>query len=345
MTPRGLPWKAAALLLGLGLVWIAWSIATRHRAGPDPARFAEYYRLQISPLIDSAETREQQAVDLALTRLHEHFNGFRRGVPRFTEDITEWGTRFGIVGRAIKDAWTGFWGDKAKAVAVRAYTDEKFRVAVISEQSLQRSLDDSIKVFVEATEASHNRLEGEIQLTIGHPDSPLKVPAVAMDQYLKSAFAAGRGLSAQAGKDSVAIGTAGFVGSVVAEEAARALGTAIVARLTAASVAGTAAAGSATAAGATAGGGGGSAAGPLGTIIGFGVGIAVGAIVDWWMSEKFREKLSAQCMAFLDDLERDLVNGTGGQSGLKALLTQAAHECSGKYRKALFDELQKADFR
>ena len=345
MMPRGLFWKAAALLLGLALVWFAGSIATRHRAGPDPARFAEYYRLQISPLIDSAEVREQQAVELSLTRLREHFAGFRRGVPKFTEEITEWGTRFGIVGRAIQDAWTGFWGDKTKAVAVRAYTDEKFRASVINEQSLQRTLDDALKTFAEATEASHNRLEGEIRLAIGHPDSPLKIPVVAMDQYLKSASAAGRGLAAQAGKDSVAIGTAGIVGSVIAEEATRALGTAIIARLTAASVAGSAVAGSATAAGATAGGGGGSAAGPLGTIVGIGVGFAVGAIVDWWMSEKFKERLSAQCMTFLDDLERDLVNGTGGQPGLKALLTQAARDCSEKYRKALFDELQKADFR
>jgi hypothetical protein len=345
MTPRGLFWKGAALLLGLGLVWLAWSIAVRHRPGPDPARFAEYYRLQISPLIDSAEARQQRDVDLSLTRLHEHFDGFRRGVPRFTEDITEWGTRFGIVGRAIKDLWTGFWSDKKKAVAVRAYTDEKFRVSVINEQSLQRALDDSLKTFGEATEAGHNRLEGEIRLTIGHPDSPLKIPVTAMDQYLKGASAAGRGMAARAGKDSVAIGTAGILGSVIAEEATRALGTAIIARLTAASVAGTAVAGSATAAGATAGGGGGSVAGPLGTIVGFGVGFAVGAIVDWWMSEKFKEKLSAQCMRFLDELERDLVNGTGGQPGLKALLTQAARDCSENYRKALFDELQRAAFQ
>lgn len=345
MTPRRILWRAIALLLGLGFIYFAWNLATRHRPSPSPASFAEYYRTQISPLIDSAEAREHQAVELALTRLRENFDRFRRGVPKFTEDITGWGTRFGIVGRGIKDMWTGFWSDKTKAVAVRAYTDEKFRAWVVNEQSLQRALDEAIKTFSEATEAGRNRLEGEIRMTMGRPDSPLKIPSVEMDHYLKSAAAAGRGLAAQAGKDSIGIGAAGFVGGVIAEEAARALAAAIVTRLAAGSVGAAAATGSATAAGAAAGGGSGSAAGPLGTIVGFGVGIAVGAIVDWWMTEKFKEKLSAQCMTFLDELERDLINGTSGQPGLKALLDKAARDGSEKYRKALFSEFQKAAFQ
>ena len=345
MNARSFVFKIVGLIVGLGLVFLAWKLATRERTSPHPAQFAEYYRTQISPLIDSAETRQQQAVDLALARLHEHFDVFRRGVPNFTEDITGWGTRFGIVGRSISDLWTRFWSDKSKAVAVQAYTNEKFRVWVVNEGSLQRAMDDAMKSFLEATEADRNRLEGEIKLVIGRPDCPLKVSASDFEQYLKSAAVAGRGLATQAGKDSVAIGAAGVVGSAVAEEATRALTVAIITRLTASAAATTAASGSATAAGATAGGGGGSAAGPVGTIIGIGVGLAVGVVVDLWMTEKFKEKLSAQCRTFLDELERDLTNGVGGQPGLKALLTQAAGDGSANYRKALFAELQKTNLK
>ncbi len=345
MNPRNIPLKIAGLLIGFGLIFFAWKNATRERPNPKPAQFAEYYRTQISPLIDSAETRQQQAVDLALARLHEHFNVFRRGVPNFAEDITGWGTRFGIVGRSISDLWTGFWNDKTKAVAVQAYTNEKFRAWVVNEGSLQRAMDDAMKSFIEATEASHNRLEGEIKLLIGRPDCPFKVSKPDFEQYLKSAALAGRGLATQAGKDSVSIGAKGFAGSIIVGEAAQGLVTAIIARLAAASAATSATTGSATAAGAAAGGGGGSAAGPVGAIIGFGVGIAVGTIVDLWMTEKFKEKLSVQCRTFLDELERDLTSGVGGKPGLKALFTQAARDGSANYRKALFAELQKADLK
>jgi hypothetical protein len=336
-------WRFVGIMFAIGVMGAAWWAGTRHRAVHEPADFAVYYRSRVAPLIDSAESRQQQSVELALARLHEHFDYFRRGVPNFTRDVTSWSTRFSIVGRSVNDVWTRIWHDEGQAVAVRKYTEEKFRAWVINEQSLQKALEDTMATFTDAAAANRNRLEAEIKLAIGHPESPFKMPALQLDQYLASAAAASRGMAQRAGKDSALIGAGAFAGGWIAGDAARALTTAIIARLGANAAVATATSGSATAGGAAAGGGGGSAAGPVGTIVGLGVGIIAGALIDWAINDHFERKLSAQCLSFLDTLEQDLANGVGGHPGLKPLLTKAARESSESYRSALFAELLKAD--
>src|SRR5207302_2249112 len=76
-------------------------------------------------------------------------------------------------------------------------------------------------------------------------------------------------------------------------------------------------AGGATVGGAAAGGGGGSLAGPAGTIIGFGVGLVAGAVIDWWLSERFEARVSEQCNQFLTALDQSVTHGTAGGPGLE----------------------------
>lgn len=331
------------LLLCAAVLAAAWHAVMRARDQRAARDFSAYYHGTISPLLDSAETREQQAVDLALARLHEHFDYFRRGVPNFTRDITGWGTRFGVVGRSIGDLWTRTWHGSARANGVRNYTEQKFRAWVINEQSLERALQDTFATFAEATDASRNRLESEIKLAIGHPESPLRLPALDLQNRLATATQASRAVAAKAGSDSALIGAGAFAGGWIAGDAARALTTAIVARLGAGVATSAVASGSATATGAAAGGGGGSAAGPVGTIVGLGVGIIAGAVIDWAINDHFERRLAAQCTDFLNALERDLAGGVGGEQGLRVLLTQAARQSSENYRRALFAELQRAN--
>ena len=59
----------------------------------------------------------------------------------------------------------------------------------------------------------------------------------------------------------------------------------------------------------------GTALGPAGTIIGVGVGIVVGCIIDWWMSNKFKEKLIKQCSEYLASLETEIINGSDDTEG------------------------------
>jgi hypothetical protein len=335
--------RVLALFVCAALLAVAWRVATRNRETRQAEEFSAYYRNSISPLLDSAQAREQQAVDLALARLHVHFDYFRRGVPNFTRDITGWGTRFGIVGRSIGDLWTRAWHDNSHAVAVRDYTEQKFRAWVINEQSLKRALQETVATFAEATDASRNRLESEIKLAIGHPQSPLKLPRLELEHRLSSAAESSRAMAARAGSDSAWIGGGAFAGGWIAGDAASALTTAIIARLGAGVATTAVTAGSATATGAAAGGGGGSAAGPVGTIVGLGVGIVAGALIDWAINDHFERRLAAQCKTFLDQLEADLANGVSGKAGLRSLLTEAARKSSVLYRGALFVELEKAN--
>lgn len=334
--------KVLALGVGVALIMGAWTLATREGEVHSPAQFADYYRANVSPLIDSASVREQQAVELALARLHEHFDYFRRGAPNFSRDLSQWSSRFGIAGRSISDLWTRVWDGGEQAVATRLYAEEKFRAWVINETSMKKALDDTLATFKEATDASRNRLEGEIKLVLGRPDSPLQMPVLQVEQAMKRATVAGRELSVQAGRDSAFAGGAGFVGGWIAGDAIFALTRAIVARVAVSGIAASAASGSATAGGAVAGGGGGSAAGPLGTAAGLIAGIVVGMVVDSFINDAMSAKITRQVTGFLDGLERELVEGTQGQPGLRVLLMKASKDGAENYRNALFTELQKA---
>ena len=169
------------------------------------------------------------------------------------------------------------------------------------------------------------------------------MPPLDLEHRLSTAAASSRIIAARAGTDSTWIGAGAFAGGWIAGDAASALTTAIIARLGTGVATTAVTSGSATAAGATAGGGGGSAAGPVGTIVGLGVGIIAGALIDWAINEHFERRLAAQCTKFLDQLEADLANGVSGQAGLRSLLTEAARKSSASYRGALFAELEKAN--
>src|SRR5690349_20188384 len=107
--------KAVLLCLGLTLVGGVWHLEMTR----ENERFQAYYQAQVAPLMDAAAKREEQAVALAVGRLHEHFNTFRRGAPNFSRDLSTWSTRFAIAGHSIGDLWTKIWHDSSRAVGVR----------------------------------------------------------------------------------------------------------------------------------------------------------------------------------------------------------------------------------
>jgi len=335
--------KTVLLCLGLALAYGAWRLGVDDRPKAADPNFGAYYQANVAPLIDAATTREDQAVALALGRLHEHFDTFRRGAPNFARDLSTWSTRFSMTGRTVGDLWTRLWHGSGQAVSVRNLAETKFRAWVVNEQSLTHALEDALATYKEATEASRNRLEGEIRLAIGRPDCPLRVPTPRMEDCFKNAATSARDLAVQSGNRSMLGGGGAFVGSWVATDAAIALTRVIIARLATSGIAATAASGTATAGAAAAGGTGGTAAGPAGTIIGVGVGIAVGWIVDEVISDATNAKIQKQVVAYLDGLEREIIDGTNGQPGLKTMLLKSAHDGAQNYRSALFTELQKAN--
>ncbi|HXY36321.1 MAG TPA: hypothetical protein VEI07_18940, partial [Planctomycetaceae bacterium] len=138
--------------------------------------------------------------------------------------------------------------------------------------------------------------------------------------------------------DSLVNATVNLIGNSVAGLAAEQLVAQIIVRLAAteavaAGVEAAAAGGSSTAGGATLGGAAGWLGGPVGAVIGVGAGLAVGAVVDWWVTEKFKTHLTEELTTYLDNLERDIINGVGSTAEQPARigLREALHDAADKF--------------
>jgi hypothetical protein len=104
----------------------------------------------------------------------------------------------------------------------------------------------------------------------------------------------------------------------------------------------TAAGGSALAGGTATGGGVGSLGGPAGTVVGIGVGVAIGSAIDWWMSDRLESHITDQCDEFLDTVEHKLVEGSEQSPGLRSSFEQAEKLADQRQRQAIIDALLEA---
>ncbi len=59
-----------------------------------------------------------------------------------------------------------------------------------------------------------------------------------------------------------------------------------------------------------------------------GVGLVVGVIVDWWMTDRFRERLTNDLTIYINQLEAGLLDGTKSDVGLKKTLDQFIEDFS-----------------
>jgi hypothetical protein len=301
---------------------------------------AKVYAEEVVPLLDAYDQRNHEAAARAVADARERLGGRRWGIKPFVKDVGSWRTRFGVIGRTTKDAWAKVRrrpaADREK---VREYVQAKFRHHVLSEQALSHDVGASLKQFHEDVDASRNRLYADLRL----PLAKIRVPGVTPDDGFEALRADVARRSAAMGQawatDSVVTGLGSFVGGWVAADVAQAVGTrtvaAVLARVGTQMATQTLAAGGATAAGAATGGGGGSFAGPAGTVIGLGVGVAVGAAIDWWMSERFEARMTAQLNAFFDSVEGQLVTGTEQAPGLQKALDEAVRMGGAAQRAAL----------
>ncbi len=328
----------AWLLAGCAAFFAAWKSGTSQSPAPSADELSAYYAGSVSPLLDAAELRDREAANAALSRLHDHFQQFHAGIPAFADDITGWGTRFGIVGRSVKDLWTKFWDDPATATATKDYVNTKFRAHIVSEVKLQRAVTDALTTFRDSVAANHNRMLSEVKLALSMPECPVRIPSVRLDGLLHNAASSAGDLAVKQGGDNVLQTAALLAGGVAADMAATRMVAALFARLAATTAATIATEGTA-AAGATAtGGAAGTAAGPVGTVIGIGVGIVASVIMDWWMTDSFKTKLHEQCGGFLSTLEREITAGNATAPGLRKALEDSAAANHAAFRKSLSRE-------
>lgn len=350
----------AGLTIGLLLIGGAWRIV--HRANvvppipPPPSapvsptpkvtreQVDRYYDSSITPLIAAAEERDREAVASAMKQIHGSFDGFRAGVPGFADDVTSWGTRGGVIQRLAQDQWKKWWGDQANAHRVQDYIGDKFKTHVLSEAKLNDAFSKALAQLRADLEASHNQLAAEIKASVTSPQCPVQIAVADWNPWFHSVENSAIKLSQVQAGDSVTQAVLNLVGSGVAgwagEKVTVELIAAILARLATSSIVTTTAGGGAAGTGGAGGGAAGSLGGPAGTVIGVGVGLAVGCVVDWWMTEKFKNKLNTECTTFLDNAERQMVSGDNSKPGLEAQLLNALAKQDSVLSQKLLEELR-----
>jgi hypothetical protein len=343
-----------ALLTAIGLIAAAWRVTRTHLGGlaalltpsssrlPVPAdNVTAFYRSEISPLLDAALQRDRQAADRAIEALHERFDAHRAGVKPFAEDVSGWRTRFGVVGCFATDQWDRHFRGNPAANHVADFIQGKFRVHVLSEQSFQADIQDVLKQYSEDLAASRNRLYSEIKLPLHGSQSPIVLDDNGWNRLCSDIEKRAAQLNATTPRDSVVTGLASVAGGWVGTEAGEVVVSEVLARVgTGAAV--EAAGASATTGSTVTGGGVGSFGGPAGTAIGVGAGLAVGAAIDWWASQRLEAKVTDQCDKFLDTVEHQIVDGRDNSPGLRTSFERAGKLADQNQRQAIIDALLEA---
>jgi len=265
----------------------------------------------LRPLIEENKGADLAAADRCLLRIEEAFARYRAGVKPFSEDITRMGTRVGMLRRMFSDWWT-------KGESVQPFVHAKFQRHIFGEKELT---DDVTAALL----ANQRQLLASVKLAVTEHDFPeLILPDTRVfDEEARRVLLA---FASERAESSVYHGVVTLlVGEVVFGSVAHIIARTVAVMGTSAGASAVAATG-ATASSAAAGASGGTFAGPVGTALGLGVGLVVGVLIDAWMTENFREKLEADVNTYLNELHSGLVEGLGGEPGLREVLRVVCEE-------------------
>jgi hypothetical protein len=337
------------LLIGIGLLVIAIALFfqvkdTAEGNGPERAAalaiasarekaLGEFFDKEAKPLLDEAKKKNIESVDRALAGVDAAFARYQEGIPAFASDMTGWGTRFRIIWRSSVETVEG----KDDHSWTQSIVTEKFAEHIMSEARLETDLTEVFKQFSYDLLAGRNEMLTKMQARVEASGLVMHEKQLAGDGFSVLFEERLQGLLAKMPGQTVFIGVGSLAAGIIAEEAVRQMVRVIVAQVAARLAATALASGGATAGAAAAGAGGGTAVAPgVGTVIGLAGGFIVGAVVDWWMTDKFEEEISAQCSEFLNVTKGQLVEG---KEGLRFMMLAQIESASEAYEKAVHESL------
>ncbi len=293
------------------------------------AKLGAFFDNEARPLLAQTRGKNLAAIARVLNSLDAAFVGYEAGAPKFAKDLTGWGTRFKIMYRKGVETAEG----KDEHTWTQQLLQEKFSTHVMSDATLEKDLLAIMKQFNFDLEANRNEMLAGVQTKLVAANLPVNVRQMALKDFQAQFNVNVKQLLAQMPQQSVAVGVGSIASGIVAEEAVRQVVRTIIAELAARIAASAAVAGGAAGGAAAAGAGGGTAVAPgVGTVIGLAGGFLVGALVDWWMTDEFEEKITKQCHNFLDATKQSLLSGS---SGLKQVLLEQVEQSATAYEKAL----------
>jgi uncharacterized membrane protein required for colicin V production len=340
---------SAAAIVAVWLFLIQPSTASESTSAPSPPAVHvglpsvtkhEFYRRELAPLLEQAKAKNRASADKSLDRLHQEFDRFRSGIPGFVDDVSSWRTRFGIMRRLSRDKWENLWRSTEDPASeeLRNYMLQKFEHHILAQDELQKAVGSTLNEFKDDVTANRNRLLADMKVALTTTDMNLDFarPDFASFQREFDRFIAQQ-VETKA-TDSLVNATVNLLANSIAGIAAEQVVAQIIVRFVAAQamaagVEAAAAGGSTTAGGATLGGAAGWLGGPLGAVVGVGAGLAVGAVVDWWVTDKFKAKLTDELTTYLDNLERDMISGVAATAEQPARigLREALHNAADKF--------------
>lgn len=357
-TRKSIVLPVIGVIAAIGLLILAWWIATRPTPTPAPppdplstipaltqAEIDTFFESQVRPALDAYEARNKGSVDRAVERISKGVEEYRTGIEPFVDDITSWGTRFGVIRRLGTDLGEKWWGDAANATEVHRYVSGKFEAHLFSDAKLNALVTTSLKQFRDDLAASQNRLHADVKSAwqkSAHAQHELN-----LQRIIQKVNATVKATSSKMATDSVTVGVVSFIAGYALEEATEALVKVIIARV-ATYIATSAATTTATSGGATAttttavGGGGTVLGGPVGTAIGVGVGLVVGMIADWWMTNQLEKKLTTECNQMVTDVKNQILVGTKQAPGLKHAFIESIRLLRSSEESAIQSSLQEA---
>lgn len=347
------------LACGVSMLYYAWRLASepetdgfsdvQERAlSPQPTEesgkhFSDreldlFFDREISPKLDLFGKRNEIAVERAVTRIGNEFESYRQGIPAFVEDITSFRSRCGVVKRTMNDTWEKWWNDNADANQVLQYTYDKFEKHVFSNKDLADLLQSTLDQFKDDIKANQNELHSEVMqawksqgMNTAHMD--LDAIERQVDQHLKRSIQ-------HMGPDSVLVEILSLFGGNIATDSLIMLINLLLEQVrygVAASIL-AGAEGSTTEmflmAGASAGA---VTANPL---IGVGVGLAAGLMVDFLMTKNFENQLTTELESLPAVTETMIVTGGKKTVGVRQLMNRAMKELGGNEKSALYAALK-----
>ncbi|MDB6132436.1 MAG: hypothetical protein JWM59_679 [Verrucomicrobiales bacterium] len=307
----------------------AWAAANDLRR-----RMSGFLSQDARPALAVAREKDLEALDRAVRSLDACFDRYAGGVDRFTGELTGWGTRFRLIWRKGVETAKQREIPEGTAKLVR----DKFESCVVSDARLEADVMAVMRQFAYDLEANRNELLGTLKTRLAASSLPVEVRKVAMQEFQTQFQQNLTRLLKELPSHTVGVGVGSLTAGIVAEEAVRQL-VRIVLTQAAARLAGSAmASGGAAATAVAAGGTGGTVVAPgVGTAIGVAGGFVVGAVVDWWMTDKFEAQVKTDVLTFLRATRNALV---GGPQGIESLLKAQVDQASSAWERAVTGSLQ-----
>ena len=342
---RGLTGGLLLMVASGGLFYRLWQTAAPApvAVAPDFAaaeheeltkKLGKFFDEDARPLLLKTRGQDLAAIATVLNSLDDTFKRYEQGVPKFASDLTGWGTRFKIMYRKGVETAEG----KEQHTWTQQLIQDKFSQHVMSDASLEQDLLAIMKQFNFDLEANRNQMLASLQTKLVAADLPVKVKSLQLAEFKTEFGQKLQSLLKAMPQQSLGVGLGSITSGIVAEEAVRQIVRTIIAEMTVRIASSAAVAGGAASSAAAAGATGGSAIAPgVGTVLGLAGGFLVGALVDWWMTDSFQEKIVQQCHGFLDTTKASLLEGEGG---LKKILTAQIEQAASAYEKATQDTLR-----